>query len=224
MNDRQEITLLCDPRIAAIEPADNGEPLVDARDHLRFDIRLADPRGDYRHLRRSVVHRLLEAEAMLPRGLQLLVIEGYRPPSRQRQYFDEYFRELAVSHPTWDAARCRLEASKFVAPPEVAPHQTGGAVDLTLCQDNGIELDLGTAVNDSPETSGGACFTASGAISPDAARRRRELVRALTDVGLVNYPTEWWHWSYGDRYWADTKGLGRTLYAPVMRSSGRDAA
>jgi hypothetical protein len=20
--------------------------------------------------------------------------------------------------------------------------------------------------------------------------------------GFVNYPTEWWHFSYGDRYWA----------------------
>jgi hypothetical protein len=23
----------------------------------------------------------------------------------------------------------------------------------------------------------------------------------LTAAGMVNYPTEWWHWSYGDRYW-----------------------
>ena len=28
------------------------------------------------------------------------------------------------------------------------------------------------------------------------------LAKALHTAGLVNYPTEWWHWSYGDRYWA----------------------
>jgi D-alanyl-D-alanine dipeptidase len=224
MNGDQEFTLLSDPRIAGIEPADNGEPLVDARDHLRFDIRLADAQGDYGHLRSSVVHRLLEAESLLPKGLQLLVIEGYRPPSLQREYFEQYFQELSTAHPTWDASRCRLEASKFVAPPEVAPHQTGGAVDLTLCHDNGVELDLGTAVNDSPEASRGACFTASPVISREAMGHRRELARVLTRVGLVNYPTEWWHWSYGDRYWADARHLGRTLYAPIVRSSGRDAA
>jgi D-alanyl-D-alanine dipeptidase len=25
-------------------------------------------------------------------------------------------------------------------------------------------------------------------------------------TGFVNYPTEWWHWSYGDRYWAYALG------------------
>ena len=29
--------------------------------------------------------------------------------------------------------------------------------------------------------------------------------RALSTAGFVNYPTEYWHWSYGDRYWAFAK-------------------
>jgi D-alanyl-D-alanine dipeptidase len=37
---------------------------------------------------------------------------------------------------------------------------------------------------------------------------------ALGAVGLVNYPTEWWHWSYGDRYWALTTGAPAALYGP----------
>jgi D-alanyl-D-alanine dipeptidase len=24
----------------------------------------------------------------------------------------------------------------------------------------------------------------------------------MTEAGFVNYPLEWWHWSYGDKYWA----------------------
>jgi len=24
----------------------------------------------------------------------------------------------------------------------------------------------------------------------------------LAGAGLVNYRTQWWHWSFGDRYWA----------------------
>jgi D-alanyl-D-alanine dipeptidase len=32
---------------------------------------------------------------------------------------------------------------------------------------------------------------------------------------LVNYPTEWWHWSYGDRYWALMTGAPAALYGPV---------
>ncbi|MEU3710149.1 M15 family metallopeptidase [Streptomyces catenulae] len=33
-----------------------------------------------------------------------------------------------------------------------------------------------------------------------ARAHRRLLACALRGAGFVNYPTEWWHWSYGDRY------------------------
>ena len=41
------------------------------------------------------------------------------------------------------------------------------------------------------------------------------LVRALRHAGLVNYPTEWWHWSYGERYWAFATGAEHARYGPV---------
>ena len=25
----------------------------------------------------------------------------------------------------------------------------------------------------------------------------------MTSAGFVNFPAEWWHWSYGDREWAN---------------------
>jgi zinc D-Ala-D-Ala dipeptidase len=39
----------------------------------------------------------------------------------------------------------------------------------------------------------------------------------LCREGLVNYPTEWWHYSYGDRYWALATGAAAALYGPVVR-------
>jgi D-alanyl-D-alanine dipeptidase len=209
--------LLCDPHIAAIGWRDDGDPLVDLRDvvGLRLDRRLADARGSYAHLRRNVARRLLRAQASLPHGLELLVIEGYRPPALQRRYFDDYVAQLGELHADWAASRRHQEASKFVSPPEVAPHGTGGAVDLTLCTTSGVELDLGTPVNASPEASRGACYTASPDITPQARALRTVLADALTGAGLVNYPTEWWHWSYGERYWALVHGKTVTLYGPV---------
>src|SRR4051812_27667243 len=38
---------------------------------------------------------------MLPQGLRLLFVEGYRPPSLQREYFEEYAGRLRASHPEW---------------------------------------------------------------------------------------------------------------------------
>lgn len=31
---------------------------------------------------------------------------------------------------------------------------------------------------------------------------REIMSKALASIGLINYPTDYWHWSYGDRYWA----------------------
>ena len=42
----------------------------------------------------------------------------------------------------------------------------------------------------------------------------------LAGQGLVNYPTEWWHWSFGDRYWALLTGARHALYGPVVRGGG----
>jgi zinc D-Ala-D-Ala dipeptidase len=213
----EEPVLLCDPRVAEIAWADDGEPLVDLRKvvGLRLDRRLADPCGAFAHLRRGVVRRLLAAQDALPKGLELLVVEGYRPAVLQQRSFDDYAAELGLAHPDWEQSRRRIEASKFVSPPEAAPHGTGGAVDLTLCTTSGVELDLGTPVNASPEASDGACYTAAADIPAQARELRWVLGDALRGAGLVNYPTEWWHWSYGERYWALLRGVPVTRYAPV---------
>jgi len=34
----------------------------------------------------------------------------------------------------------------------------------------------------------------------------RNVVPVLSAAGLVNYPAEWWHWSYGDQYLAFQAG------------------
>ncbi|MBQ1052810.1 M15 family metallopeptidase [Micromonospora sp. C51] len=209
--------LLCDPRVAAVPGADDGEPLVDLRDlpELRLDSRAADPAGAYARLRQPVVDRLLAAQRTLPDGLRLLIVEGYRPYQAQLDIFTGYQEELRRAHPDWSPERLYRETTKFVSPVEVAPHSTGGAVDLTLCTVDGVELDMGTPVDATPEASDNACFTAAWSIGPDARRHRQIMAAALRGAGLVNYPTEWWHWSYGDRYWALLTGAPRTRYGPV---------
>lgn len=152
--------------------------------------------------------------SLLPDGLRLLFVEGYRPPDLQRRYFEKYARTLRAEHPDWPAERIRTAASRYVSPPEIAPHTAGAAVDLTLADAHGRELDLGTRMNATPEESAGACYTDADGISAEARAHRSVLGRALRGAGLVNYPTEWWHWSYGDRYWALSTGAPAALYGP----------
>ncbi|MFE3329185.1 M15 family metallopeptidase, partial [Streptomyces sp. NPDC059176] len=140
----------------------------------------------------------------------------------QVQYFDQYAAGLSAAHPDWPAERIRSAASRYVSPPEVAPHSAGAAVDLTLADADGRELDLGSPVNANPEVSAGACYTQADNISEEARTYRQILASALTAVGMVNYPTEWWHWSFGDRYWALATQSEAAVYGPIefRRGSG----
>ncbi|RCG27875.1 dipeptidase [Sphaerisporangium album] len=206
--------LLSDPVISRIPVVESGEKLLDLRGipALRLDPRLADAAGAYARLRLSVVDRLVTAQTLLPPELHFLVIEGFRPLELQKRYFDAHVDRLRTARPGHEPAWYRREAGRYISPPEVAPHVAGAAVDLTLCDADGNELWLGTQVND---TDTDACHTASTSISTDAAERRHILGEALEAAGLINYPTEWWHWCYGDRYWAYVTGASAARYGPL---------
>ncbi|GAA3627254.1 M15 family metallopeptidase [Lentzea roselyniae] len=221
-----EVVLMSDARIAAIPVRDCGEPLRDVRRGgvIAVDERKSDDEGAFAHLREGLLNRLMDAQDLLPRGVRLLFVEGYRPPSLQRFYFERYADELRAGHPEWSAEQVGAAASRYVSPPEIAPHSAGSAVDLTLVSDDGRELDLGTRVNASPEESEGACYTEAENIGQEARANRRLLSGVLSGAGLVNYPTEWWHWSYGDRYWAFVTGADHAVYGPVDLDRGLGAA
>ncbi len=204
------------PEVAAIPVHECGEPLVSAEADgtLQIDSRRRDDAGAFAHLREGVLARLVRAQESLPDGLRLLFVEGYRPLSLQRAYFDGYAQELRGINPGWSPAEVHTAASRYVSPPEIAPHSAGAAVDLTLVTADGDELDMGTQLNDSPEMSDGACYTSAENVGAEARANRALLVTSLTAAGMVNYPTEWWHWSYGDRYWALVAGSGNAVYGP----------
>jgi D-alanyl-D-alanine dipeptidase len=202
--------LLSDPRVAAVPVADNGEPLV------RLDGTLSPTRA---LVRAGLAERLTTAHLALPPGIGLRVVEGHRTPADQATIIAAYTAEVCAARPGVSAADLATLTSRFVAPLAVAPHVAGAAVDLTLVDVCGAELDLGTPVDATPEQSDGRCYFAAAGIGADARAHRDLLARVLGDVGLVNYPTEWWHWSYGDRYWALVTGAPAALYGPVERAA-----
>ncbi|CUR57064.1 Peptidase M15D vanX D-ala-D-ala dipeptidase [metagenome] len=197
--------LLSDPRVVAIDVLDNAEPLV----------RLDQALGRRSFVRSGVARRLATAQALLPAGIHLHVVEGHRSLSSQAAIVASYSAELCAVHPGISPDDLHRLASRFVAPVEVAPHVAGAAVDVTLLDADGDELDLGTPIDATPEQSGGRCYFDAADISADARANRALLAAALGSAGLVNYPTEWWHWSYGDRYWALLTGAPHALYGPL---------
>lgn len=201
--------LLSDPRVAAVPLRDRGEALV----------ALAPSFGPARALvRSSLADRLADAAQRLPRGVALRVVEGHRSPADQQAIIARYSAQLGELHPGIDGQELARLTSRFVSPLAVAPHVAGAAVDLTLAHDDGrgtgAPLDLGTEIDATPEQSDGRCFTAAP-VGPAARANRDVMAEVLGGAGLVNYPTEWWHWSYGDRYWALTTGAPAALHGPL---------
>ena len=200
--------LLSDERITRIPAIESGEALVE------LDTRGISAEGR-QYARESLADRLAVAQTFLPTGVRLHVVEGLRAIESQQEIYDGYRAELEQLNPGISDREAHVLASRFVSPVEVAPHVAGAAVDLTLVGEQG-PFDLGTPIDATPEQSDGACFFDANNISREARTNRSLLADVLTSAGLVNYPTEWWHWSFGDRYWAYCEKQPNAIYGPTV--------
>jgi hypothetical protein len=66
-------------------------------------------------------------------------------------------------------------------------------------------------VDESRSFASASALDAQG-LGAGAGARRVLLGQALRGQGFVNYPSEWWHWSWGDRYWAFVQGAATAVY------------
>lgn len=168
-----------------------------------------------KRIRSYVYDLLLKAKTLLPTGVHFMVYEAYRPLSAQIKLWEDAIAKVKVLHPEWDE-HCEefiSECNIFAANPykQGSGHQTGGALDITLVNDNGEELEMGCKIRDiSPLTE-----TETKGLPKGAKKNRRMLKRALTAVGFVNYPAEWWHYSFGERLWAKLKGSKLAIFAKL---------
>ncbi|WP_027820670.1 M15 family metallopeptidase [Paraburkholderia bannensis] len=213
---------LSDPQIAAMPTVECGEQLVSLVGlHPRLSI--DDSAENFACLgytptfsvRETVAHRLVDAVSNLPEGYSLLIKESLRPTSLQKFYFERRLKRILAENPGMNEGDAVGLTAQFVAPPWVAGHPSGGAIDLTLSDCNGAELDLGCAYDEDEATSSGACFSQFAGLNPIARAHRATMFAALERAGFVNYPFEWWHWSYGDRYWAVVKQQPHAVYGQV---------
>ena len=215
------IVLIGDSRVKKIEVRECGDKVIDLMTDfpsLTFDLERRNVQKDSKsisHARRKIGEMLMSAQAYLPTGVKLLIKECHRPMAVQKMFWDTYSAYLKAKNPSWVEQQIYDECSKFNAPLDVAPHTTGGAVDLTLVDLDGQLLDMGTEFNASPYETAGATYTDADDLSLLAKSNRRVLVKAMFEAGFTNYPTEWWHWSYGDKYWALVTNQPFAIYDSV---------
>lgn len=184
--------------ISAVPVCDNQEELVDLRE-MSSKLLFSTAITNSFLAREGTAARLISACQTLPVGLTFRIYEAFRPLAEQERLYVEIWNKCRLENPKWQDCDIEREVDKWVANPRllIPPHCTGGAIDLTLSTTDGEELDMGTTVNClSPDS-----WTLSKEIGKEAGKNRQTLIVSLEDAGFVNYPLEWWHWSYGDQHW-----------------------
>lgn len=195
-----------------------GEALVSFLD-LDPELRLDRPRFDYRRetvLRQSVAEKLVRANrTLLAQGYRLQVIEGWRPPFIQRRMYRAIWRQFTELHPDWSETKLKRVVNQFSAPMDrrvPPPHTTGAAVDLALYTPDGVPADMQSPYAHNDHRS--FPFAAPNLL-PEVRANRDRMRDALEAEGLTNYPSEFWHWSYGDQGWAYRGGHDAAIYAAI---------
>jgi zinc D-Ala-D-Ala dipeptidase len=88
-----------------------------------------------------------------------------------------------------------LPDPNYIADPRKgSAHTRGVAVDLTLIDAGGAELEMGTAFDDFSDRA----HHGNTAISADAQRNRMTLLGIMTAAGWDRYDFEWWHYQLFD--------------------------
>jgi D-alanyl-D-alanine dipeptidase len=166
---------------------------------------------------------LLEAQKLLPNDLRFCLYEGYRSLSLQEKLFNDRYNIVKDRHPDWNHQQIFQETIRLVSPVinfdgsrNIPPHSTGAAIDVYLVDQAGNIVDMGIKAADwMKDIDGSISQTNSSKISEQAKKHRAIMSHALQAVGFVNYPAEYWHWSYGDKYWAYHVGSKVALYGTV---------
>jgi zinc D-Ala-D-Ala dipeptidase len=129
-------------------------------------------------LRKSVAERLVKVQKYLrKKNLGLKIWDAYRP--------------LSVQKRMWE----KLPDPKFVADPKRGSnHNRGAAVDVTLVDLDGNELEMPTGFDDFSETAHIKCTN----ISDEAKKNRDVLQEAMKRFGFKPILSEWWHFNDKD--------------------------
>lgn len=162
-------------------------------------------------VRNRVYEMLLSAARMLPSGYRLKIFDAWRPFALQRELYITYSKRIVKEFKLEECSEDEKSnfIKKFVSEPvknrDIPPvHTTGGAVDLTIIGKDGKELEMGTCFDAFTEKTYTSFFEKEEAAAENILIRnnRRLLYDVMTEAGFTNLPSEWWHFDYGDRFWA----------------------
>lgn len=172
----------------AICPVEGLVNLKEVNPHIIIDLKYATSDNFLKqkvydnpncYILKILAQKLDKAQKLLEQdGLGLKVFDGYRP--------------LAVQRKMWAI----VPDSRFVADPNKGGsiHNRGAAVDLTLVDAQGVELEMPTPF----DSFAGRASQYSKEPTAQERANRMLLRHVMQEVGLNYIPTEWWHYQLPD--------------------------
>lgn len=169
--------------------------------------------------------------------IELWVEDALRPASLQDRLYNQVFPDLireqnpGISHEAMQERRKHLIAVPSLDPLRPSPHATGGVLDLALrfkqtttAFVKGSQIEFGHMDGDTSERANPDYYEQHNPQNENenertARRHRRAFYAIMTgkvfgvDSGLVNNPTEWWHWGRGDQLSAKVHGDSSAYYS-----------
>lgn len=154
------------------------------------------------YVRESIGDYLAEIAAEVA-PYRLRFFDAHRPIEIQELKFAKMCGNIQAQNLDWDKERVEAEAATHMFRPSYdpqtpPPHSTGAEIDLTITDSEGNGLDMGTDYGafDNP-----ALATNYKGVTISQRENRVLLLRTMVSRGFVNYPGEWYHFSFGDREW-----------------------
>lgn len=169
-------------------------------------------------LRQEVVQALLKAQFLLEKRYphwKIKIFDAYRPVGVQQFMVNHTYNLLLKKNGLREQQLSAQQRQNFWnqvyqlwAAPSLdqktpPPHSTGGAVDVTIIDDQSIDLDMGGEIDELSERSQPDYYlTDQDGASQQYHFHRQLLNRVMTNAGFYRHPEEWWHFSRGDQMWA----------------------
>jgi D-alanyl-D-alanine dipeptidase len=219
-----KITYITDAKVLAIPIIECNEALIDIKNYN--ELKYGPPESElaakyYTKIRKTVFEKLCQAQKKLSKGWCFRLYEGFRSLQVQQILFEEEYQRVVARYPNeidefhfYEATRMVSPVINFDGSQNIPAHNTGGAVDIEIITENGQLVDMGMAAKDWCNVDPEICLTDCKLISKTAQQNRKLLLEIMQAQGFVNYPTEWWHFSYGDRYWAYHQPVKQAIYGP----------
>jgi len=190
--------------------------------------------------REAVLIRLRELLAVFKPHFGFEIFDAFRSYTTQKALFHNFYQQVQIDNPNWDNEQVWQKAQRFVALPDdpqrhhAAPHNTGGAIDLSLIDlMTGKTMEFGNAIDSISDISRTDFFKQDfepkHGIAEDvwllARKNRRLLFNAMKYVGFANYHPEWWHYDLGDHIWAreyQTKPVFHSMAEELFSSNNQN--